>query len=118
MHSPSSEHPRSSGKDKLVSVLARPVFDRLLRDYGKLERLKIDSQRKTMAAGIHLHGDHEGIDVDILGYRIESREKEHFFVVEGAKANRPWFEKALENFVVGKEFPIPSKFGGIVKKLI
>lgn len=95
-------------KDSLASSAAKSLLSARLERYGRVTELKINSREKTMAVEILLAGEHNEVRVEIGRYRITGLAGSHSIVVESIQASRPWLQLALEDFVVGKPFPIPT----------
>ena len=95
-------------KDSLASSAAKSLLTARLERYGRVTELRINSREKSLRVEILLAGERDEIKVEIGRYRITGIAGGHMIVVETVAASRPWLQLALEDFVVGKPFPIPT----------
>lgn len=98
----------SNLKDSLASSAVKSLVSARLERYGRLTELRINSREKSLQVELLLAGEPSEIRVEVGRYRITGLAGSHVIVVESVRASRPWLQLALEDFVVGKPFPIPT----------
>jgi hypothetical protein len=95
-------------KDSLAASAAKSLLSARLERYGRVTELKINSREKSLMVEVLLAGERDEIRVEVGRYRITGLAGSHSIVVESIQASRPWLQLALEDFMVGKPFPIPT----------
>ncbi len=102
-------HPMlGSIKDSLASSAAKALLAGRIQRYGTLTELRIRSGEKTLAVEMLLTGEKEPIRIEVGRYRITGVSGAFKITLENVTATREWIQLLLEDFVVGKTFPIPS----------
>jgi hypothetical protein len=104
-------------KDATIGFAARSAINSRLRGIGQVIELSIDTTRKTIRARLELLGESEPIDVDITSYRLRTNDRGTEVIIENATTSREWMNVALQQFVIGKSFPVPPKAEGMLKML-
>ena len=82
-----------------------------------MTELLIDTKNRRVRARVDLLGENEPIEVEILRYSLKAKGETTYITIEEATSSREWLTAALREFVVGQDFPIPSKAGGVLKLL-
>ena len=95
-------------KDSLASSAVKSLLTARLERYGRVTELRIRSRDKTLLVQLMLAGERDELTVEVGRYRIIGSAGAHSIVVESIRASREWLQLALEDFVVGKPFPIPT----------
>ncbi|WP_035609324.1 hypothetical protein [Haloferula sp. BvORR071] len=95
-------------KDSLASSAAKSLLSARLERYGRVTELRIRSKEKTLLLQVMLAGEHDEVTIEVGRYRIVGLAGNHTIIVESVRASREWLQLALEDFVVGKPFPIPT----------
>lgn len=98
----------NAAKDALASRAAQSFLNERFSRYGKVERLKIDSERKQMEVLFHLDGEPSPIAVRVGQYVIESEGAKRFIRVSNCTATRPWLQNVLNDFSAGRRIEVPS----------
>lgn len=95
-------------KDSLTSSAAKSFIASRITRYGKLTELRIRSRERTILADILLEGEDEPLRIEVVRYRIVTKNGEPMLTVEAVRASRPWLHNLLEDLLVGRELPVPS----------
>jgi hypothetical protein len=98
----------NAAKDALASQAARSYVNGLIKRYGEVRELKINSRAKTVAVVCDLLGETEPVVVRIDGYRLHTEGGNHFVEVTGCTCSREWLKNLIEDRVRGQRFPLPS----------
>ena len=102
-------------KDVTVGFGARAAINSRLRGIGEVTELAIDTKNKTIRARLQLLGETEPLDLHVTEYRLQTGNPGPRITIEHARASREWLNAALQQFVIGKTFPIPAKAEPLLK---
>lgn len=98
----------AAAKDKLASEAAKAYVQNLIKAYGRVDALTIDSGRRRVAFRCTLEGEVDAIDVTVERYALE-RESDGVYVrVMECSASRRWLEVAAREHLVGRRFALPD----------
>jgi hypothetical protein len=95
-------------KDSLASSAAKSFIASKISRYGKLNELRIRSRDRSIFVELLLQGEEEPLRIEIARYRIVMRNGEAMMIVEEVRASRVWLHHALEDFLLGRELPVPA----------
>lgn len=99
----------NAAKDALASRAAQAWANSLIARYGgKIEDLKIDSRRKTLAVSCLLEGEPTPITIKIESYTIETEGDKKFLRATGFTCTRPWLQNVLADFGPRQRIPLPA----------
>ena len=72
----------------------------LLKKYGKMSRLEIDKESKTISANLNLKGENESVQIKLLNYRLIQEEgKNPLFESGTIEVSREWLNTLLQTLV-------------------
>src|SRR5215216_2373250 len=98
----------NAAKDALSSRAAQTFVNDRIRRYGKVERLKIDSQRKQMEVVCLLDGEPTPITVRVGNYVVENEGSKKILRISQCTCSRPWLQRLLNDFAEGRRIEVPS----------
>jgi hypothetical protein len=104
-------------KDVTLGAAARLAVNVRLRGIGQMTELSIDTKKRRIFARVHLVGEADPIEIEIVRYSLTTKENVTKLTIEEATGSRPWIAAALQEFVVGETFTIPKKAAAILKLL-
>jgi hypothetical protein len=104
-------------KDVTIGFGARTAINARLHGIGEVTELLIDTRNKTIRVQLDLLGEHEPIEIAITKYELHRNQRGAQITIHRVRASRQWMNTALEQFVIGKAFPIPAKAEPILKLL-
>jgi hypothetical protein len=88
--------PRGAQIQKVRAEVNRGI----LKKYGKLTRLEIDNENKTINADLDLKGEKEGIQVRLSNYLLHQEEGKNPYLETGSiKVSREWIDALLKTLV-------------------
>ena len=90
----------------------------LLRDYGEIISLEIDSNDKTLHADVLLRGEKEPIRVEIQRYEISRQEDRTCFIARKIETSREWITTLAQKQLMGRPIPLPSQLSGVIARLL
>jgi len=94
--------PRGAQIQKIRSEINRGI----LKQYGKLTRLEIDRENRTISADIDLKGEKESVQIKVSNYRlVQEAGKNPFFKPGTIEASREWMDALLKTLVKANVIP-------------
>jgi len=100
-------------KKTLLENFLKSHFDKYIKD-GNLSISEFDTDSRKCSGSVLLIGEESPIVFEISKYDIINNDDGSFIKVESAKANRLWLQYALDDFLVGKEIPIPAMVAAMI----
>ena len=85
-----------------------------IQEYGEMLELKLDNRNRTVRCSILLNGETEPIELVVDEYIIDNGAIE----VLKASSDRPWLDAVINNFIVGRKFPLPEKSAGFLSSFL
>lgn len=111
------QHLVRNSKDAALTVAARAYLNRQLDGVGEVESLSMDTTAQAVHVQLGLLGEHEPVQLDVRRYLMHASEQETTVTFVDASASRPWIDKLLQTFVVGRPLAVPSKVAFALKML-
>lgn len=94
--------PRGAQIEKVRAEINRG----LLKKYGRMTKLAVDKERKTINLNIDFKGEKEGIRVTLSNYRlIQEAGKNPIFQPGAIKVSREWLDALLKTLVKTNVLP-------------
>ncbi|GEM_PF-471656 len=106
------------GKDASVSLVLERLAQRRVAPYGNMQNLSIDSTQKTIHFEISLRGETQPIAIDIEQYELIHEGLQTFFLAKKARASREWLQAAIDQFAVGRKWPVPEQWVSLLKVVL
>lgn len=92
----------------MTSKAARSYLNDVIKTYGRVHTLAIDSKRGRIEVSCELEGEVEFIAVTIERYVIVQSDDGAFLEVHASTASRPWLEAALRVHLHGRRIALPG----------
>lgn len=109
----------SKAKDQAINAMARQILGGKIKRYGELQSLRIDTSKRSILLRLKPAGEPEPIELEVLRYEIRAADDgESAIAVLDARSDRLWLQNVLEDVVIGREFPLPKSFGGLIGSLL
>jgi len=96
-----------AAKDALSSHAARNYVNGLIKRYGEVSELRIDSRKKSVEIVCMLAGETDSVKVTIENYRIGSEGPKRFVEITALTCSRPWLHNLLEDHACGRRLELP-----------
>lgn len=97
----------TAAKDAIASQAARSYVNGLIKRYGEVREVKIDSRAKTVALVCELVGETQPVKVNVDAYRIVSEGELKFVEITACSCSREWLQNLLEDHACGRRFKLP-----------
>jgi len=106
-------------KDRLIEKTAPSVLNEtVMRDYGEITSLEIDSADKTLHVEVLLKGEKEPLRVEILQYEILEQDGRPSFIARKVSTSREWITTLAERQLIGRPIPLPQQLSGLLARLL
>lgn len=102
-------------KDWLVEKAGMAMLNQaMLKPYGTLTALKLDTMAGTIEAELELKGETQPVRLHVQEYELREKDGRVFFVIRRIATSREWLTTLARDFVVDKPFELPDS----VKKFL
>lgn len=98
----------TAAKDALSSQAARSYVNGLIKRYGEVKELKIDSKAKTVDVTCALLGEREPVTVRVENYRITNAGGKSFIEITRCTCSREWLQNLVTDQGCGKRLELPG----------
>ena len=98
----------NAAKDAISSRAAQSYLNDRISRYGKVERLKLDSEKKQVEVVCMLDGEASPITVRVGNYVVVSEGTKKFIRVSQCTCSRPWLQRVLNDFAEDRRVALPA----------
>lgn len=105
-------------KDKTLSTGARLAINAQLKEYGKMLKLNLNSQEKSIELEVLLDGEKEPLTVKVDNYTLDEDQGKFFLKIYGVQTSRAWINTITSSYLEGKSFEIPTKYAKMLKVIV
>ncbi len=96
-------------KDWLVEKAGMAMLNQaVLRPYGSLTSLKLDTTARTIEAELELKGETQPVRLHVREYELRERDGRALLLLKDVHTSREWLTTLLRDFAVDKEFELPE----------
>jgi hypothetical protein len=96
-------------KDWLVEKAGMAMLNQaVLKPYGTLTQLKLDTTARTIEAELDLKGETQPVRLHVREYEMREKDGKVFVVLKNVHTSRAWLTTLLGDFVVDKELELPD----------
>jgi hypothetical protein len=106
------------GKDKVISLFVKGKLDDLIKDFGEVKALSINTDDKVIAARISLKGESKPYEVLLSNYRFRRDGGKYYFMFDELGTSREWINILLGKILKAKQFEVPARYAEIAEKLM
>lgn len=82
-----------------IEKVRTEINNGLLKKYGRMTRLEVDKESKTINADFDLKGEKENIRITLSNYRLSQEGKNPVLEFGAIGASREWFDVLLKTLV-------------------
>jgi hypothetical protein len=111
------QHLVRNSKDAALAVAARAFLNRQLEGVGEVESLAMDTAAQSAQVQLRLLGEPEPVRFHIRRYLLHASDRGATVTVVDGSASRPWIDKVLQAFVIGRPLAVPSKLAFALRML-
>jgi hypothetical protein len=104
----------SSAKDRAVEASAKAFLERKLSNFGQIQQLQMDTRARSASITVLLKGEVTPISIQVYDYEIIQRDGASWIRINKVTASREWMGAALQEYVVGQQFKLPSGVSGFL----
>jgi hypothetical protein len=106
---------RMAAKDWIIERAGLALLNQaVLKPYGTLTRLKLDTTARTIEADVELNGETQPVNLQVREYELREADGRATVVLKDVHTSREWLTTLMKNFVVDREFNLPDS----VKKFL
>ena len=98
----------AAAKDKLAGQAAKAYLQDLIKAYGRVETLTLDSTGRRILVRCRLDGELEAIEVCIERYALDRDPSGARLRVLECTASRRWLQAVLSDHLVGRPIALPA----------
>jgi hypothetical protein len=85
------------------------VANARLKPIGHILELSLDTAERSAGMRIALRGEAEPVELIVKRYALDSDETRDALTLVDVTSSREWLAGTLQQFVVGRPFPIPHR---------
>ena len=105
-------------KDTALSHGARIAINAQMKDYGKVQKLDLNSKQKSIDLEVMLDGELESLSVHIENHELIETDGLHQLKVSGITTSRTWINTAVSSYLEGKAFDITEEYAKMLKSVL
>jgi hypothetical protein len=91
----------------------------LLKKYGKMTKLGVDNESKTITADLDLKGEKEGVRITLSNYRLIQEEgKNPVFEFGAIESSREWLDALLKMLIKSSVMPERVEIKNLLHKAV
>jgi len=96
-------------KDWLVEKAALVMINQaVLKPYGTLTGLKLDTTARTIQAELQLNGETEPVRLEVHEYELIEEAGTAFIVLKSLSTSRAWLTRLGNDFAIERRFKLPE----------
>ncbi|BAF71911.1 hypothetical protein [Sulfurovum sp. NBC37-1] len=105
-------------KDAALSKGAKVAINAYIKEYGKMLKLNLDSEKKSITMEVLLEGEKEPLAVHVERYELTKENGKHFLKIYGIHTSRAWINTVAASYLEGKSFEIPEEYAKMLKVIV
>lgn len=105
-------------KDATLSKGAKIAINQKVKEYGKMIKLNLDSECKTIELELMLDGEKESLHVKVNHYKLSQEHDRHYLMAEDIVTSRAWINTVSSQYLHGQKFEIPQEYAKLLKVVV
>jgi len=105
-------------KDAALSKGAKVAINSYIKEYGKMLKLNLDSENKSISLEVLLEGEKEPLAVHVERYELTEENGRHLLKIYGIHTSRAWINTVAASYLEGKAFEIPPEYAKMLKVIV
>ncbi len=106
------------GKDRIISLLLKGKLEELIKDFGEVKALSVNTEDKVIAARIILKGESKPLEVLLSNYSFRKDGGKYYFMFDDLGTSREWVNALLGKVLKVRQFEVPAQYAEIAEKLM
>lgn len=94
-------------KDAALSVALRAALNARLSAIGEIADLSLDTAARSVRVRLLLRGERDPVDVHVREFVLDHADGRDWLTLVDATSSRAWLAASIEQFAIGRAFPIP-----------
>src|SRR4051812_18201608 len=100
---------RMGAKDWLLEKTGAAMLNQsVLKPYGTLTSLKLDTRVRSIAAELALNGEAEPVHIEIQEYELMEENDSLYFIIKRIDTSREWLTALARDFAVERKLEVPA----------
>jgi hypothetical protein len=96
-------------KDWLIEKTAVAMLNQsLLKPYGALKQLKLDTKRCTIDAELELKGETQPVRIQVFDYELVEEADATYLILKNITTSREWLTTLARDFAVNRRLKLPD----------
>ena len=96
-------------KDWLVQKTALAMLNQsVLKPYGTLTDLQLDTKRRTIDAELELKGEARPVRIQVAEYELIEESDSTYLILKSVTTSREWLTALTRDFLVGRPLKLPA----------
>ena len=96
-------------KDWLMEKTATAMLNQsVLKPYGTLTRLKLDTGNRSVEADLELSGETQPVRIHVQEYELIEADGRASIVIKQITTSRAWLTRLAQDFAVDRKFDLPE----------
>ncbi len=96
-------------KDWLIEKTAVAMLNQsVLKPYGTLTRLKLDTTNHSLEAELELKGESQPVRIQVPEFELLEESGSAYLIIKSISTSREWLTTLARDFAVGRKFAIPE----------
>ncbi len=105
-------------KDAALSKALKAAINHKVKAYGKMLKLNLDSNHKTIELELMLKGEKEPLHVKVNHYTLNEEHGSYNLFAKDIVTSRAWINTAAAQYLSGQKFKIPEEYAKLLKVVI
>jgi len=105
-------------KDAALSKGAKVAINSYIKEYGKMLKLNLDSENKSIDLEVLLDGETEPLSVTVERYELTEEHGKNLLKIYGIHTSRAWINTIAASYLEGKSFEIPEEYAKMLKVIV
>ena len=106
------------GTDLAAAAIFRKAAEKQFGKYGTIREFWLDSARKQAHLDLLLRGESHPVEIFVQRYELLEEERQTCLVIREATASRPWINLLIQDYLIGRNHPLPPAYASAAKKIL
>jgi hypothetical protein len=109
----------TGAKDKLLSKRAIEKINHLIRRYGTMLDLKLNTVDKSVSLSVLLKGEQAPLEIHVKQYALTHKKGQLYLEIDGttAETSREWLTRLIQDKIGHRKFRVPEEVAWVLEML-